>query len=215
LGQSDTEYNRVRNPPIEWSDLVSLGMSPGASFSTDGETISVDPPPPKIVAAALRSAAVTPLPDRDSERLAYIKALRDILLAETDWTQISASLPQVQAEAWAAWRAIVIGVPDADQGSGPIAWPAPPVVTPAAVPKSAPVWCLLTWLRMNHEKTLSDFVSAVDSIQDEATREQARLDLFFAADFYRDDTLLIAIGQAWGVDLDQAFREAVEIARVR
>ena len=206
----------MKSPPVEWSDLVTLGMTSGASISDNGDSITIDPSPPKIVSYVLRAAKATPLPDIDADRIGYIKGLRDILLSETDWTQSTDSaLSQVQREAWATWREAVRGVPDADEGSGPIAWPSPPVVTALAVPKSAPVWSILTWLRANKGKKYSDFVAAIDSIGDEASREQARIDLLFAAEFYRDDPLLITIGQAWGVDLDQAFREAVQITRAR
>ena len=158
----------MRVPPIEWSDLVTLGMSATASVGSDGDTVTINPAPPKLVTAVLRAATVTPLPDIDADRIGYAKALRDILLAETDWTQATdAPLSQVQREAWAAWRDSVRGVLDADTGSGAIAWPSPPVVTASAVPQHVTRWQLRTKLYRAFGITPANVSAFIATISDD------------------------------------------------
>lgn len=206
-----------RFPPVEWSCLEALGLPVDASISVDDMgSIVVSPPPPKIVAAVLRASNSRGLPDFELDRSAYVKALRDVLLSESDWTQAADSpASQVEREAWAAWRESVRAVPDADSGDGPVAWPSPPVVTASCVPKSATVWQVLTWLRSVKGKTLADVNDAIASIPDAAMRDQATIDLRHASEFFRDDPLLASIAYDWGIDLDQAFREAAMIQRAR
>lgn len=207
----------MKFPPIEWSCLSSLGLAGDSSIGADDMgAVVVSPPPPKIVLAALKAAQTSPPPDIDEDRPGYIKAVRDILLDATDWTQASDStLSQVEREAWASWREGVREVPGADAGSGDVPWPTPPSPNPMAVPKSATVWQVLTWLRTSKGKTLADVEEAIASIPDQATRDQATIDLRHASEFFRDDALLNSIAMAWGIDLDQAFREAAAIERVR
>ena len=205
----------MRVPPVEWSDLVTLGMSATASVGSDGDTVIIDPAPPKLVTAVLRAATVTPLPDVAEDRIGYAKALRDVLLAETDWTQAADSpLPQVQREAWAAWRDTVRGVPDADSGSGPIAWPSPPVVTASAVPESVTRWQLRTWLLRSLGVTPAAVSSLIAGIQDAATRAQAEIDWADSPIVRRGHPLIDTLGGALGLtaaQIDEGFRQAAAL----
>jgi len=190
-------------------------MSATASVGSDGDTVIIDPAPPKLVAAILRAATVTPLPDLSFDRIGYAKALRDVLLAETDWTQASDSpLSQVQREAWAAWRETVRGVPDADTGSGAIAWPSPPVVTAAAVPESVTRWQLRTWLLRSLGVTPAAVSSLIAGIQDAATRAQAEIDWADSPIVRRGHPLIDTLGGALGLtaaQIDEGFRQAAAL----
>ena len=205
----------MRNPPLEHADLVLLGMSPTASVSFDGSSFTIDPAPPKLVTAVLRAATVTPLPDIAVDRIGYAKALRDVLLAETDWTQASdTTLSQVQREAWATWREDVRAVPDADTGSGAIAWPSPPVVTASAVPESVTRWQLRTWLLRSRGVTPAAVSSLIGGIQDAAARAQAQIDWDDAPIVRRGHPLIDTLGGALGLtaaQIDQGFREAAAL----
>jgi hypothetical protein len=204
----------MRFPPIEWADFVALGGSPSASLS-DGEQIVSSPPAPKLVMKVLTAARAAGLPSMDEDRVAYAKALRDILLNETDYTQASDSpLSQVQREAWAAWREIVRGVPDADTGSGAIDWPSPPVVTASAVPESVTRWQLRTWLLRSLGVTPAAVSSLIGGIQDAATRAQAQIDWEDAPIVRRGHPLIDTLGGALGLtaaQIDQGFREAAAL----
>jgi hypothetical protein len=204
----------MRCPPIEWSDMIALGMPPEASVTVSGEEVKVSPEPSPLLSSVMRSPAISLVPHIEEDRIGYVSSLKGILLSETNWTQASdAPLSQVEREAWASWRESVREV--SDSGSGPVQWPAPPIVSDTAVPKSATVWQVLTWLRAVKGKSLSDVEDAIAAIQDQDVRNQATIDLRHASEFFRDDPLLASIAQAWEIDLDQAFREAALIQRVR
>ena len=206
----------MRVPPIEWSDLVTLGMSATASVGSDGDTVTIDPVPPKLVTAVLRAATVTPLPDIDADRIGYAKALRDILLAETDWTQATdAPLSQVQREAWAAWRESVRGVPDADTGSGAIAWPSPPVVTASAVPESVTRWQLRQAMLRRYQITPENVETFIAATITDAIQQQSALIDWRDSPIVRRDHPLIGPFVAYlssvfqtTVDADEFFRYA-------
>jgi hypothetical protein len=115
----------MRTPPIEWDDLVSIGMSASASVSCDGATYSVDPKPPRLVSQLLRELAARPVPDGD--RMAYLRHVRDLLVSLSDWTQAADSpLTDGTQQAWAAYRQQLRDLPQAYSGEGPIPWPTAP-----------------------------------------------------------------------------------------
>jgi hypothetical protein len=207
----------MKVPPVDYSCLITLGLDPTASVSDDGATLLVSPTPPKIVLAVWTAARATTLPDFETQRAAYIKALRDIMLGETDYTQATDSpLPQVQREAWAAWREAVRAAPDADTGSGPVAWPTPPVVTEAAVPSTVTRWQLRTWLYRTHGVTPANVATLIDGIQDAATKTQAQIDWGDSPIVRRDHPLIDTLGASLGLtssQIDQGFRDAAALER--
>jgi hypothetical protein len=194
-------------------------MSATASVGSDGDTVTIDPAPPKLVTAVLRAATVTPLPDSSDDRLGYAKALRDILLAETDWTQASdAPLSQVQREAWAAWREAVRGVPDADDGSGTIAWPSPPVVTASAVPSTVTRWRMRKALLVLYSITPANVESFIVANTTEGTeRELALIDWRDSPTVRRDHPLItpfvayLSAAREETIDADEFFRYAAAL----
>lgn len=115
----------MRTPPIDWHDLVALGMSPAATVSSDGTGYSVDPAPPKLVAKLLAALVSSPAPQSGS--MAYLRHVRDLLVSLTDWTQAADSpLSDTQREAWAAYRQALRDLPSVYNGEGAIPWPVAP-----------------------------------------------------------------------------------------
>jgi len=114
----------MKTPPIEWADLLGLGMSPDAIVSFDGTSYVVDPQPPRLVQQLLRELLAYPAPD---DRLAYLRHVRDLLIGLTDWTQAADSpLTEAAQQAWAAYRQQLRDLPAAYSGAGPIPWPVAP-----------------------------------------------------------------------------------------
>ena len=115
----------MRTPPIEWDDLIALGMDAAATVSSDGVTYAVDPPPPKLVSQLLRELAARPAPHGGG--LAYLRHVRDLLIGLTDWTQAADSpLTQEQRTAWATYRQALRDLPGVWSGDGAIPWPMVP-----------------------------------------------------------------------------------------
>jgi len=114
----------MRNPPIEWADLIAFGVADSATLSFDGSACAVDPPPPRLVSQLLRELAVQPAPEG---RMAYLRHVRDLLMGLTDYTQASDSpLSESQRAAWAAYRQALRDLPSVYSGEGPIPWPVAP-----------------------------------------------------------------------------------------
>lgn len=114
----------MRNPPIEWPELISLGMNPASTIASDGVAITVTPTPPKLVAKLLAAAMASPPP---GDRLAYLRHIRDLLMGLTDYTQANDSpLSEEQRAAWATYRQALRDLPASYNGDGPIPWPAEP-----------------------------------------------------------------------------------------
>lgn len=115
----------TKTPPIDWPDLLRLGMDPAAIVSTDGKAITVTPTPPKPVADLLAAAQSSPPPYGD--RMAYMRHIRDLLLDCTDWTQVNDSPGSAATkQQWAQFRQKLRDLPATYSGSGPIPWPAIP-----------------------------------------------------------------------------------------
>lgn len=115
----------MKTPPIDWADLVALGMEAAATLSFDGASCAVDPQPPRLVSQLLRELAARPAPEGD--RLAYMRHVRDLLMGLTDYTQANDSpLSETQRAAWAAYRQALRDLPSVYTGEGPIPWPVAP-----------------------------------------------------------------------------------------
>jgi hypothetical protein len=115
----------MKNPPIDWSDLLQFGVSPSAVIVCDGDRFDVQPQPPQFTRKLLAELAARPAPDGD--RLAYMRHVRDLLLSLTDWTQVADSPPtESQREAWATYRQALRDLPQVYSGEGPIPWPVAP-----------------------------------------------------------------------------------------
>jgi hypothetical protein len=114
----------MKNPPIDWADLVAFGMDAAASVSCDGSSYIVDPQPPRLVSQLLRELAARPAPE---DRMAYLRHIRDLLMGLTDYTQANDSpLSETQRAAWAAYRQSLRDLPSVYSGEGPIPWPQEP-----------------------------------------------------------------------------------------
>ena len=115
----------MRCPPLEWDDLIAMGMDAAAIVSTDGARYDVQPPPPKLLRQLMAALAANPAP---TERLPYLRHVRDLLMSITDWTQAPDSpLTSEQRVAWADYRQSLRDLPSAWDGAGPVPWPDPPV----------------------------------------------------------------------------------------
>lgn len=117
----------MKSPPVEWDDLLSFGVSPAATISTNGDSVTVEPRPNRLVVRLLSLLASSPPPDPDVDRVGYLRAIRDALMLCTDWTQMGDSpLTAEQRAAWASYRQALRDLPDAYSGTGPIPWPKEP-----------------------------------------------------------------------------------------
>lgn len=115
----------MKCPPIDWPDLVALGVDASASVSFDGSAYTVTPQPPRLVSQLFRELAARPAPEGD--RLAYLRHVRDLLMGCTDWTQAADSpLNETQRAAWATYRQALRDLPSVYSGEGPIPWPVAP-----------------------------------------------------------------------------------------
>ncbi len=116
----------MKNPPIDWEDLIAFGVSPSATIHSDGgATFIVEPSPPLLARKILGAAAYSPPPDGD--RMAYLRHVRDLLIGLTDWTQAADSpLTVEQRGAWATYRQALRDLPQSYAGAGPIPWPENP-----------------------------------------------------------------------------------------
>lgn len=115
----------MKTPPIDWEDLVALGMDAGATVQSDGDRYLVSPQPPKLVRQLMAAMIASPAPEGD--RAAYLRHVRDALVGLTDWTQAADSpLTAEQRAAWATYRQALRDLPAAYSGDGPITWPVAP-----------------------------------------------------------------------------------------
>lgn len=112
----------MKLPPIRWEDLVAFGMSPNAVVCADARIA----PKPHWLAARVFAAAFA-CPPLDDDSLAYMRDVRDLAMAATDWTQAADSpLTETQRAAWAAYRQALRDLPANYSGEGPIPWPVAP-----------------------------------------------------------------------------------------
>jgi len=115
----------MRFPPLDYADLVSLGCDPMTAWSLEDGIASASPQPPRLVAQLVRELLARPAPETD--QMAYLRHVRDILIGLTDWTQaIDSPLTQEQQQAWAAYRQSLRDLPAAWNGDGAIPWPQSP-----------------------------------------------------------------------------------------
>lgn len=115
----------MKSPPIEYEDLIALGMNPDAIISGSAYAISSHPPFPKLLEKTMAAAISSPPPEGD--RMAYLRHVRDLLMGCTDWTQAADSpLSEEQRAAWATYRQALRDLPSTYSGEGPIPWPAEP-----------------------------------------------------------------------------------------
>jgi hypothetical protein len=115
----------MRCPPCEWEDLWALGLPLDSGITCEGASINVTPQPPRLVSQLLRELAARPAPEGD--RLAYVRHVRDLLMAVTDYTQAADSpLSESQRAAWATYRQSLRDLPSVYSGEGPIPWPQEP-----------------------------------------------------------------------------------------
>lgn len=109
-------------PPIAWDDMYALGVPFGASICGTPYGYTVDPQPPLLIRKLLAELAIHPVPD--SDRMTYIRHIRDLLIGLTDWTQAADSpLSNECRVAWADYRQMLRDLPAAYSGEGPIPWP--------------------------------------------------------------------------------------------
>ena len=116
----------MKSPPIDWPDLIALGMDVSATVSCEAGVYTVDPQPPRLVAQLLRELAARPAPEG---RMAYLRHVRDLLMGCTDWTQaVDSPLTEAQRAAWATYRQSLRDLPSVYSGDGPIPWPVSPAL---------------------------------------------------------------------------------------
>jgi len=112
-------------PPLNYEDLIALGLPADAPLGMDGATLICGTEVPKFVRTVLRAAMASPPPDGD--RMAYLRHIRDILMSITDWTQSADSpLTAEQRAAWATYRQSLRDLPSVYTGDGLIPWPVAP-----------------------------------------------------------------------------------------
>lgn len=117
----------MRCPPIEWDDMVALGVDPSASVRGGDGVVDVTPRPSKHVVRLLSLMASSPPPDSSTDRMGYLRHIRDAMILCTDWTQAAdAPLTQEQRTAWTAYRQALRDLPETYAGTGPIPWPQEP-----------------------------------------------------------------------------------------
>jgi len=82
-------------------------------YVKSGEVLSIEP-----------NAPVTPQTVIEADQIAQTRSTRNLLLAETDWTQV-ADAPVSQV-AWATYRQLLRDVPSQAEFPTTIAWPTKP-----------------------------------------------------------------------------------------
>jgi len=83
-------------------------------------------PAPHWLAARVISLAM-PNPPAETDRVRYMRSVRDMAMAATDWTQASDSpLSPQDREEWAEYRQALRDLPSIYGGDGSIPWPARP-----------------------------------------------------------------------------------------
>lgn len=116
----------MKIPPIDWEDLVALGMDP-AAMVLNTNNIVIIPRPSPLISRLISLTAVTPPPDSQEDRFGYLRAIRDGLMLCTDWTQLpDTSLTPEQRALWVEYRQALRDLPSVYSGTGPIPWPQEP-----------------------------------------------------------------------------------------
>jgi len=112
---------------IDWEDLWNLGVSRDAMISGDGDNVVVSPRPSRLIVRLLSIIQASPPPSSSSDRVGYLRAIRDALMLCTDWTQMADAplTPELRA-AWTSYRQSLRDLPDNYVAPGPIPWPKEP-----------------------------------------------------------------------------------------
>ena len=101
----------MKNPPLDRADLVAFGMDPAASISTFDSAVVITPTPGKLLRRLIALMVSSPPPDSDTDRMGYLRHVRDALMLATDWTQANDSpLDAGQRAAWAVYRLSLIHI---------------------------------------------------------------------------------------------------------
>ena len=85
----------------------------------------------KVFADGYPAAAIEPLTDEAwtehvrARSWAGVRARRDVLLAESDWTQLP-DAPEPTAAAWRDYRQALRDLPEQGDDPDAVTWPAPP-----------------------------------------------------------------------------------------
>ena len=117
----------MKIPPIDWDDLLTFGVSGYAEMSCVNGRFSLSPSPSKHISRLLSLMASSPPPDSATDRMRYLRHIRDALILATDWTQApDAPLTVEQRAAWTGYRQALRDLPEVYSGSGPIPWPREP-----------------------------------------------------------------------------------------
>jgi hypothetical protein len=116
----------MKTPPINWTDLINMGLDPSSIISSyDNQTYKIEPSPPLLLAKLFKELASYPAPEDND--MAYLRHIRDLLIALTDWTQYADSpLSSDQKIIWANYRQSLRDLPANYNGNGPIPWPSIP-----------------------------------------------------------------------------------------
>ena len=112
-------------PPIDWKDLYEMGISRETSLHLHEGVVTATPEINSLLLRLLRDAVLNPPPTHNN--IMYLRHIRDILIALTDWTQVTDSpLTSEQRSAWAVYRQNLRDLPQTYSGDGNIPWPALP-----------------------------------------------------------------------------------------
>lgn len=115
----------MKTPPINWTDLITLGMNPDTIISYDGANYILEPPPSRFISKLFLELSKQNIPDNDI--FVYLRCIRDILMNLTDWTQANdCPLSNDQKTIWAAYRQSLRDLPQNYSGEGNIPWPVIP-----------------------------------------------------------------------------------------
>ena len=117
----------MKVPPVDVCDLVAMGIDPRTSIGAGNGELVITPTPGKLLRRLIALMVSSPPPDSDTDRMGYLRHVRDALMLCTDWTQANDSpLDASQRGAWAVYRQSLRDLPEVYQGSGPIPWPREP-----------------------------------------------------------------------------------------
>lgn len=111
-----------KNPPINWEDLIAIGMNSETTIVLENDNFILDPKPSKIINQLIIQTSNNPPPENN--RFEYLRHIRDILISLTDWTQFSDSpLSESKKAQWVNYRQALRDLPSTYVGDGPINWP--------------------------------------------------------------------------------------------
>ena len=98
----------MKSPPIEWEDLINIGMSPDAQIFTDQEGFGVIPKQPILIVQLLGMMFASPPPSIEENKDDYLRHIRNALISLSDYTQLSDyPISQDKKQEWKIGRAHV------------------------------------------------------------------------------------------------------------